>query len=326
MNSEEKTIVRMRFKAMAAQVNGMAFQNLFTQIMSYAYSNFSPVKPQGNEGDWKNDGHDPSAGRYYQVYAPEVLNEADAVKKIEADFDGLAQRWGDTKVYPNGINEFYFVLNDAYRVTPGAYPTTYAALAKLKIAHSLSECKPFLMKDLEDVLLGLTDDQMMMVVGFIPNPATIRVLRMDLISEVVGHIIANPILRSLKQSLAAPDFEEKIKFNRLNHAAGWLRDADYRRGTVEEFFSRNSQFSRQDVSDKLNAIYQEAKNQGFSDMVDGPTASDQQFEFLLRQATPKPPHGADLRVIRELEEAALVVLAYFFEACDVFEEPNGAAA
>lgn len=326
MNSEEKTIVRIRFKAMAAQVNGMAFQNLFTQIMSYAYPDFSPVKPQGNEGDWKNDGHEPSAGRYYQVYAPEVLQEAEAVKKIENDFKGLVAHWGDTKIYPNGVKEFYFVLNDGYRVTPGAYPTTYAALARLKTVYALQVCKPFLTKDLEDVLLSLTDDQMMMVCGFIPNPASIKVLRMDLISEVIGHIIANPILRSLEQSLAAPDFEDKIKFNNLNHAAGWLRDADYRRGTVEEFFSRSSKFSRQDVRDKLNALYQEAKSQGFSDTADGPTAADLQFEFLLAKVTPKSPKGLDLRVSRELQEAALVVLAYFFEACDVFEEPHGADA
>ncbi len=155
MDREEKTITRLRFQAKAARVSGMAFQNMFTEIMSYARPDFSPVKPQGSQGDWKNDGHEPNAGRYYQVYAPEVLDEGEAIKKIKTDFSGLVMHWGNTNVYPSNIQEFYFVLNDCYRVTPGAYPTTYAALAKLKAAHSLKECKPFLTKDLEDVLLGL---------------------------------------------------------------------------------------------------------------------------------------------------------------------------
>jgi hypothetical protein len=52
---------------------GMGFQNEFSRIMSLADADFSPVKPQGNEGDWKNDGHMPTYGRYYQVYSPKKL-------------------------------------------------------------------------------------------------------------------------------------------------------------------------------------------------------------------------------------------------------------
>lgn len=324
MNSQEKALVRMRFQAQVASLSGMAFQNVFTRIMSYASPDFMPVKPQGKQGDWKNDGHEPAAGRYYQVYAPEVLDEAEAVKKINGDFDGLVKRWGDTKVYPNGVQEFYFVFNDAYRLTPGAYPTTYATLARLKTSYSLKECKPFLTKDLEDKLLSLLDDQMLNVVGFIPDPATIRITRMDLVSEVLGHIINNPVLRSINQTLTAPDFEEKIVFNRLNYAGNWLRDADFRRAAVEQYFSMNSAFTRQDVRDKLNAIYEVSKTMGFTDVPNGPTASDQQFEHILKEITPTVDGGS--RALKEVQEAALVVLAYFFEACDVFEEPPGADA
>ena len=130
--------------------------------MSYATPDFSPVKPQGSQGDWKNDGHEPKAGRYYQVYAPEDPNgQAGAISKIETDFDGLVKKWGDTEVYPIGIKEFYFVINDAYRVNPGAYPSTYKRLGFLRVAHDLNECRPFLNKDLEEKLLALADDQIL---------------------------------------------------------------------------------------------------------------------------------------------------------------------
>ena len=32
---------------------------------------------------------------------------------------GLMAKWGDKAVYPNGVREFRYVLNDHYRVTPG---------------------------------------------------------------------------------------------------------------------------------------------------------------------------------------------------------------
>jgi hypothetical protein len=300
---------------------GMGFQNEFSRIMSLADPDFSPVKPQGCEGDWKNDGHIPSCGRYYQVYSPELYTESEAIKKLKEDFDGLARKWSGTQVYPIGIQEFYFVINDGYRITPGAYPTTYAALAELKTVHSLQVCKPFLTKDLENVLFDLDDDKILSVVGFIPNPAQIKVLKINLVSEVVDHIINNPIIRSLDQSLTDPDFEKKIVFNRLSLTANWLRDADYRRATVEQFFEMNGSFCRQAVRDKLKAIYEVGKAMTFPDISNQSSVQDQLLAYILTQVTPKPFDVTDRRVEKELHDAALVVMAYFFEACDIFEEP-----
>lgn len=322
MNSNEKTLARIIFKFRVSSMNGMAFQNFFTEIMSYASSDFAPVKPQGNEGDWKNDGHEPNSGRYYQVYAPEIYEEATAIKKLSEDFAGLSDKWGDGKIYPNGIKEFYFVINDRYRVTPGVFPTTYAELEKLRKGFKLGVSKPFLTKDLEDKLFGLSDDQITSVIGFIPNPADIKVLRVGLVSEVVGHIISNPIGRSLQQSLVSPDFEEKIVFNNLFHTANWLREADYRRSVVELYFSQNSSFSRQDVRDKLNAIFGESKQQGFTVDAGGCTIEDQQFFYILNEITSGIADPNDKRAYKDVQDAALVVMAYFFEACDIFEEPS----
>lgn len=313
--------MRLRFQAMAARTTGMAFQHLFTSIMSYANTDFSPVKPQGSEGDWKNDGYNSKTGQYYQVYSPERFDEAAAIRKINEDFAGLLALWGNAKVYPVGVKEFYFVVNDAYRITPGAYPTTYSTLESLRQKHGLIECKPFLTKDLEDVLMGLDGDKAQTIIGFIPNPAEIKVLRLDLVSEIIGHIINNPIHRSLKQTLPDPDYEEKIVFNRLHHTGSWLRDADFRRGSVEQFFTSNSNFSRQAVRDKLKAIYEVSQIQGFADIDDGPTESDQQFEYILNEITPTP-EANNQRLYKDLQDAALVIMAFFFEACDIFEEPK----
>jgi hypothetical protein len=320
MNTTDKTIARMRFQTMIAKSMGMQFENIFTDVMTYASSDFSPVKPQGKQGDWKNDGHEPKAGRYYQVYAPEVFDEAAAINKIQVDFAGLVQKWGDAAVYPIGIKEYHFVINDGYRINSGVYPSTYQKLEALRHTYKLNECKPFLSKDLEDKLLSLEDDQILSVVGFLPNPADIKVLDLSLLSEVIGHIINNPIGRSLQHKLVSPEFDEKIIFNRLNYTGEWLKSADFRRGSVESFFKSNSDFARQDVRDKLKAMYEVSASMNFVDIPDGPSREDQQFEYILLQIAP-PSDGMNPRQHKELQDAALVVMAYFFEACDIFEEP-----
>ncbi len=298
----------------------MTFQNLFVDIMQRSNPNFVPVKPQGNEGDWKNDGHDPVAGRYYQVYSPERFDEAAAIGKLKRDFSGLVEKWGDKKVYANGVNEFHFALNDYYRIVQGGYPTTIAALAELGKTHGLAKCELFRAKHLEDVLFGLADDAIYAVIGFPPNPADIDVLKLELVHEIITHIVENTSTRSLKQSLVDPDFDNKITFNQLNATGNWLREGNYRSGTLEQYFNANSEFKRQDIRDRLKAIYEESKTLGYQDDPNGGSAADQQLVFILEKITPKPDQP-NPRLEKELQDAALVIMAYFFEACDIFEEP-----
>lgn len=321
MNTSEKGLCRVMFKARVGNSVGMGFQNLFSEIMRYARPDFTPVKPQGREGDWKNDGHEPATGRYYQVYAPEQFDEAVAVKKLQEDFAGLLAKWGDTAVYPNGVQEFYFVINDAYRITPGSYPTTIAALEMLRQEHGLKVCKPFLSKDLEDILLALSEDKIIAVLGFPPNPADIKVLPFTLVNEVIRHIVENTGPRSLQQNLNNPDFDEKIVFNGLAVTGYLLQDGAYRRGSLEDYFGSQSNFTRQDVRDHLKALYEESKILLSGDSFANSITADSQLFYILERITPTPPE-ANPRLVKELQDAALVVMAYFFEACDIFEEPT----
>ena len=314
MTPQQKALYRLMFKERLSRLEGMAFQNFFSEIMQYSDSDFKPVKPQGSQGDWKNDGHNPKAGCYYQVYSPERFDESSAVNKLKHDFTGLVSKWGETSVYPNGVQEFYFVINDRFRVTPGGYPTTIASLEKLKQIHRLKKCELFLSKDLEDILLGLKEDQIISVIGYPPNPADIDVLPLDLVHEVITHIIDSTQIRSFNQSLVNPDFDSKIKFNRLDVTGHLLRDANYRSGSLEEYFNANSKFIRQEVRDRLKGLYDEVKSLDLQGGTDG------QLFHILNQITPTLSNTNN-RLMKELQDAALVLMAYFFEFCDIFEEP-----
>jgi len=124
----------------------------------------------------------------------------------------------------------------------------------------------------------------------------------------------------LNESLVDPDFEEKITFNQLVTTGVWLRNANYRCGTLEEYFNHNSNFTRQEVRNRLKGIYEASATKDFPAIKGDATLADQRLYYILREVTPTAPNQ-DRRFEKELQDAALVILAYFFESCDVFEEP-----
>lgn len=317
MNTQEKFIARLMFKNKVLAADGQQFENLFVSIMGYARQDFRAIKPQGKIGDRKNDGCEPTVGRYYQVYAPEdaTTKESNSVKKLEADFAGLKKYW--TGLYSAGIQEFFFVLNDRYK---GAYPTTHKALSDLKKNHSLQKADVFACKDLERVTFDeLGDDQVQVVVGFIPDFSMVVKVDYQILTEVVAHILENIPDKAVPGKLISPEFETKLTFNELSAAAPYLKAGSYQSSSVELFFDRNVDFARQAVRQSLNDMYIAAAQEGFiADPMIGLTAQDQMYFYILSSATPLV--GRDK--LAATQRAVQVLLAYFFESCDIFEEPK----
>jgi hypothetical protein len=311
MKSEEKALARILFHNKVLNADGQAFETLFTAIISKKYPDFVQVKPQGSIGDKKNDGYSKANGVFFQVYAPEDAKESEgkAVEKIKTDFDGLKTYWNSFCA----VKEFYFVLNDKFK---GTFPTIEKDLADIKIQHNLEECTCFLARHLEDALFVLADDEIIAIVGFIPNPENITKLDYSIVNQVLAHIMANKKHLEPAQLLTAPDFDQKIQFNGLGQAVGaLLKTSSYHAGLVEDYFSLNSNFARQEVRNKLNEIYINKKQIDFG-IIQVPMArSDLVFFEILKTCTPNSNE--------QTQNAALVLMSYFFESCDIFEDPKG---
>lgn len=312
MDSNEKALARTIFIRKVHESDGQAFEDLFTTIMTRANANFTPIKPQGNIGDRKNDGYDPTQGRYYQVFAPEDINKSKsaAVKKVKDDFSGLKKYWD--KICP--IKEFYFVFNDKYK---GSFPTIEEDLKSIKDEHNLDNAGVFISKHLEDHLFALPEDQIITIIGYIPDPSKIVLLDYSALNEVIGHILKNKKKIELDSILNVPDFNEKIEFNGLSSNTGaLLKTGSFHIGLLEVYFAKNSTFIKQEVRDALNEIYLEALTKDFEDN-EGIVKADLVFFDILYNAT---PHCAD-ESLEGVQNATLVLMSYYFESCDIFEEP-----
>lgn len=312
MKTEEKALARILFQKEVLSSNGQAYEDLFVSVMQKAFPDFKPIKPQGNLGDRKNDGYIPSQGQYFQVFAPEDItkSKSDAVTKLKGDFSGLMDYWSN--VCP--VKKFSFVMNDKYQ---GSFPTIEADLSEIKEDNNLDNCNAFLAKDLEDVLFKLQDDEIISVVGFVPNPAKISNLEFSVVNEIIIHISQRKSAVTRDSILSAPDFSEKITFNGLSqHIANLLNTASYQVGSVDEYFSMNSEFAKQEIRDNLAGMYESNLNI-FGNEEDGASVNIPDIIFFNILETISDSGNATA------QDAALVLMAFFFEACDIFEKPVG---
>ncbi len=299
VNSSEKSILRTLFKLKIHEATGAAFEDIFTSIMNYSEPDFQQIKPWGNIGDRKNDGYIPGKGVFFQVYAPEDLqsNYPAAVSKLEKDFAGLSKAW------KKQINEFYFVVNDRYK---GVNPVSQQSIKKIESKYRLVKAAFKTAKDLENLLFTLEDDQIMAVTGNIPDPANIKVLDYSILNEVIRHIMQLSLPQSNAPDISLPDWNDKVHFNSLsNGVANLLNNGFMQVSNLEKYLANNSSFLADELRDKMNELYKL-----FKDSLHG----DDLFWAIVKEAAPRFSQTYQMPVI--------VIMAKYFETCDIFEEPK----
>ena len=307
METQEKQLAGMMFKLEIYKRKGSAFQDFFVGIMTKYDTDFIPVKPQGSIGDRKNDGFIPSKGIYYQVYSPEDPDYkiTNAVKKCKEDFAGLVSYWNDK----TPVKEFYFVFNEEYR---GAYPEIITTLGEIQKDNPGIKTGLFICKDLENIFWKLAIDDQISILNYIPQPEKIEMIDYEALTDVVNFLLEKQKPLDIEKGLNVPDFTEKIKFNNLSSVvAGLLVSANQQVSTLEDYFSSNSDFSREQLQKKFINLYNESMECMKDDITN---RSDLVFFDILKNASPKET--------KQVQDAVLVLMSYFFETCDIFEEPK----
>jgi len=297
MNTQEKALARRFFRLEIHEANGQAFEDLFTAIMNYAEPDFQAIKAWGNIGDRKNDGYIKSKGIFFQVFAPEEIGKSyvKVVTKLKKDFDGLLTHWSP-------VNEFYFVVNDKYK---GVNADCEQALQTIKQEHSLRNTGFKTAKHLENLLFSLDDDQILAVVGCLPDPANIQ-LDYSVLSEIIGHLMSLSLQKSQDDQLIYPDWNEKISFNNLgNLEAEYLNNGYIQIGSLDEYLKNESNFFAEEVKNKIHEVYVE-KSKKYS--------GSALFWEIVNMLSP--------RAKSSYQSATIILMAKYFETCDIFEEPT----
>ena len=133
----------------------------------------------------------------------------------------------------------------------------------------------------------------------------------------MNYVRDRPPLPFVAGKLIAPILDEKIVFNDLITTRAWLENSWYQCGVVEDYFKYESDFAKKELRDKLNSIYIAAKLNNTNAPAN--EIGDLIFVEILENMIPTNLNVANRKLYKE---AAVIIMAAFFESCDIFEEPH----
>lgn len=309
IGNAEHYISKIIFSNHILQYTGQQYEDFFVSVMTKVNPNFQPVKAYGNIGDMKNDGFDSTTGTYYQVFSPEDITKDktiyEAVKKLKTDFTGLYNNWND--LCP--IKKFFFVVNDKYKGLPA--PIIQMALELNNDPnYEQIEINTFTAKDLEKIFISLDDLSKQDIIGYIPNEI-MPIVEYEALHETVTYLLNQELPMNQMDNLFVPNFDDKITFNGLSDIVNsQLVIGSYQEGTLMQYFNDNPGI-KEILQKKFNALYEQSK-ENIPNTKEN--CSDCRFYYILEKACSKNTIP--------IQTSVLILMAYYFSSCDIFEEPQ----
>lgn len=297
MDPQRRAFYRLAFRNALLEMKGKAFEGWFARLAGFALGpDFERVRPYGAQGDWKADARSVNDQTIYQCYAPETMREDRVVAKIEADFAGAVENWA------NWMKRWVFVHNDAR----GLPPRVLERLDLLRSRHRLLKIEVWS----EAELTALADRMELAgwesLFGVVPSRHDIEGVAPDHVAEVV---------RSLEQIEPTPGEEpirrppvDKIARNALSESVMALLRAGKRKDPLVKQIIETHH--RPDSGERIAEAFR-ARYRALKETEESP---DDIFLGLQRYigVGGSPKH----------QVAALAVLSYLFDRCDIFEDPD----
>ena len=291
----------LRFEVAFRSAKGDAFQTFFEKLMGLAYkADFMACRPWGNQGDRKNDGFLKSERRLFQVYAPNEMEAAKAIAKITEDFDGAKAYWGQY------FDKWVF----AHNAVDGLPPHVQRLLLEFEQANPGIRLEPWGLEELRFIFRKLPLDDLQSWFGFVPSEETKSELGFSDLQVVIETIADRPAppLREVRDVPMG-----KIETNALSESVATLFKAGMAKAPlVRAFFEQwHDGALGERVAESFRAKYQALRGQSCPDEI---------FAELELWA------GGKDRGSPKHQLAVLAVLSYYFDSCDIFEEPRSAVS
>ena len=299
MDEVQAAFYRLRFRNAFLEKKGREFQDWFARLAARAFGpDFEAVRPYGNRGDLKCDGRRISTRTIFQCYAPYEMKETPLNAKIERDFVGAHQNWS------GAMAQWILVLNHG----DGLPASSGQLLDRFRRSYPAVTIDVWTEPELQKLAdrLPLADQEALF--GFAPSKSGLETLAMADLQPVIHQLqFMDP---EPGEEPLTPPSRNKLEKNRLSEdAAALLRLGRRKEALVERWFAKNR---RPDLGERIA----EAFRRRYAELNDGTRSGDQVFGHLQQYA------GTGGEPARQA--AVLAVLSYFFERCDIFEDPEEA--
>ncbi|GIG59259.1 hypothetical protein Lfu02_36310 [Longispora fulva] len=302
LNFLEKMYVKALFRDRMADLHGSAFESFFQNVMSLSHDDFVPVRTHGNIGDLSADGLSLHSGKLYACYGPEVFDAKKVEEKFASDLEGaMSKRGGE-------FTTFVFVHND----TRGLHPKVASLLAQARRDHVPLLFEPLSPSQLRQKVLRLPRGEVEDLFGAeIPVHDVAYGIGLADVKPLLDHLVEKrtPANRQHRPPNLLQVSDQKMEYNRLSEdERETLRLAMMHTYLLDDYYDNVADVTaRDDAADGFRAYYQE--------LAEVCTTPDQIVYELGHYVL------GNLRADRARERALDVVLAYFFETCDIFDAP-----
>ncbi|MFD3844025.1 ABC-three component system protein [Streptomyces sp. NPDC058642] len=299
MQYEQRMYARLKFLELMAELNETTFEGFFHDLMCVRYPEFLDVRTHGNLGDQGSDGLMLHERKLFACYAPQTVSATEIRSKIRSDVaKALEKRLGQFDV-------FVFVHNDRR----GMHPEIATELSLMQQAHPEISFQQMGSRRLwhECMQLDVASAESVLRCQ-IPIQPIVHGVGMEDLAPLLKHLRdqrtpADPLM-------ALPEVDpRKLDFNLIHDEAR----QDLLRGTrqsylVDEFYAGSLRAVEHDeVARGFRLYYEQVRDEW-------PDAEDVlwQLEMYVLGNGSVPPR---------VQRAAWVILAHFFERCDIFEAP-----
>jgi hypothetical protein len=294
----QQAYYEQKFENAFLKCKGDAFQTFFETLMGFAHkADFMACRPWGNRGDRKNDGFLKSERRLFQVYAPNDMTETMAISKIQADFEGAKKHW------KTHFDKWVF----AHNAIDGLPPHVQKVLLDFEKENQGVTLEPWCLEEFRLVFRRLSNDDLFVWFGAAPTAETKIKLGFKDLEVVLEHLAS----QSVGTGLQVKDVpRRKIEANALSESVATLiREGMTKTPLVSSFFEQwhDSKLGER-IADAFRKKYEALRDSGLTPNLI--------FAELQSWA------GGAERGTPEHELSVLTVLAYYFECCDIFEEPR----
>ncbi len=296
MDEVQASFYRLLFQLAFRTKKGVEFQDWFVRLARYAFGpDFEAVRPYGPRGDLKCDGRRLSTGTIFQCYAPYEMRADRLARKVDEDFRGALDNWHE-------MTEWAFVHNDER----GLPPDVFRYIDSLRNAHPSVKIVIWGEPELSALSERLDLPAKVALFGPAPSRTGVETLIMDDLPPVINHLQRedpSPDEVSLK-----PPSPDKLEKNELSAEASALLSLGRRKEALVDSYFRNH--PRPDLGERIAESFRRT----YASLRDQGRSPDQIFAHLQQYA------GSGREPKRQ--GAALAVLSYFFERCDIFEDPE----
>lgn len=305
------------FRLAIYEKHASEFQHFFSDIMRCYDSDFRSINPAG--GDGGNDGYIPTKQHYFQVYAPSaadllgkipVINYKKASEKLQEDFEKLLKNWKE-------IKEYTFVMNDRFE---GQSQYFGKALLELKESHQTIQFNFYGAHELKTIFNKLELEDKQSILRYpLSDSYSIKQFDSQAIGSIIDYILesCDKTTTSYSNNPIAPTFSKKLIFNNLSEQHHYdLKFHSYHIGYVDEFLKTNSNHASS-IATYLKNLYEELEQKiPESDK----NKSDIIYLGLYTRIIPEE-FKINKAAYSGYIDAAKILVAKYFESCDVFKEP-----